>query len=219
MPSDLVPEHVLLIGLLGGIASGKSFVAQEFARLGAGVLDADRAGHDALRDPEIQTAVRNRWGNHVFTAEGEVDRAALGRIVFAPGERGAAELRYLESLTHPVIGRLVAEQARQMAEKGVPAIVLDAPVMMKAGWDKICDKIVYVDASHDVRLARAKARGWTDDEFRRREATQEALDVKRSRADVVFDNSTSPEAIRTQVATFWQSLFGSPPTKRMSHRS
>lgn len=197
-----------VIGLLGGIASGKSTVAEELRKLGAGVLDADRAGHEALRLPSVMSVIRQRWGDTVFNSAGEVDRAAIARIVFAPSEAAPAELRFLEQLTHPEIGRLLAEQAGDIASGTAPAVVLDAPVMMKAGWDNYCDRIVFVDAPRSIRLARALERGWSQEDFDRREAAQEALDEKRSRADRIIDNSTSKESTERQVQQFWRTLVG-----------
>lgn len=195
-----------VIGLVGGVASGKSFVADELARLGAVVLDADRAGHEVLRMPEVIAAARARWGDGVVDSSGQVNRQALAKIVFAPSEHGAAELAYLEQLTHPRIGDLLAERARAAAAGVASAMVLDAPVMLKAGWDDLCDIIVYVDAPREVRLARAKSRGWTEEEFNRREAAQETVDVKRARADVIIDNSTSTDSTRAQISRFWEQL-------------
>jgi dephospho-CoA kinase len=200
-----------IIGLLGGIASGKSTVAAELRRLGAGLLDADRAGHEALRLPAVMQAIRNRWGDEVFNPAGEVERSAIARIVFAPTKAAPAELRFLEQLTHPEIGRLLAEQARVIAGGTAPAVVLDAPVMMKAGWDEYCDRIVFVDAPHPVRLARALERGWSQEDFDRREAAQEALDEKRSRADMIIDNSTSKASTERQVQQFWHTLVDRKP--------
>lgn len=210
------PHPPLVLGLVGGIASGKSFVADLLRELGAGVLDADRAGHDVLRLAEVENEVRRRWGEAVFGPNGHIDRAALGAVVFSPGEQGVENLRELERITHPRIGERIAQQAVQYADEGVLAIVLDAPVMLEAGWNQICDRIIYVDAPYSVRLERALARGWTEEEFRRREANQEALEVKRSLADVVLDNSTSPESTREQVLQFWHSMLGQQSTQRMS---
>ena len=84
--------------------------------------------------------------------------------------------------------------------------VLDAPVMFKAGWEKLCDKILFVDAPRELRLARALRRGWSEADFDARESAQESLDVKRSHADVILDNSSSPEHAYAQVQRFWHSL-------------
>ncbi|MBC8869548.1 MAG: dephospho-CoA kinase [Planctomycetes bacterium] len=198
---------MILIGVAGGIASGKSLVSEQLIRLGAEVLDADRAGHDVLRDPEVTEAIRRRWGDDVFDAAGEIDRSEVAKIVFAPPPAGPEELTYLEQLTHPRIGQRLRERMAALARGRQSLVaVLDAPVMFKAGWDKMCDKVLFVDATRELRLARAKSRGWSEAEFDAREAAQESLDVKRSRADVIIDNSSSPEHTYAQVERFWRSL-------------
>jgi dephospho-CoA kinase len=201
---------MLVVGLLGGVASGKSLVAKELARLGAGVLDADRAGHEVLRLPKVEQAARQRWGQGVFGPDGHIDRPRLARLVFAAAPMGPVQREYLEQLTHPEIRRLLMEQAEQMEASGRPLAVLDAPLLLEAGWDKFCSILLMVDVPRDVRLARALGRGWTEAEFAAREAVQERVDVKRARAHRVIDNSGSPEQTRVQVEQFWQSLVEGP---------
>ena len=196
------------IGLVGGVASGKSLVAQQMCDLGAGLLDADKAGHDVLRMPEVIDALRRRCGDGVLTDDGQVDRAAVGRIVFAPGDEGLRERKYLEQLTHSRIGRLLKEQEDELSARGVPAVVLDAPLLLESGWGDFCDKIVYVEAPYEVRQGRAQRRGWSNADFAAREAAQESLDAKRRRADFTIDNSGSAESTRAQVERFWRSLIG-----------
>ena len=197
-----------VIGILGGVAGGKSLVARELARLGAGLLDADRGAHEVLRMPEIETAARQRWASAVFGADGRIDRARLARIVFAGPPRGPRERRYLEQLTHPEIGRLLAREAKRLEASGRAAAVLDAPLLLEAGWDKLCDTLVFVDAPRGVRLARASARGWSQADFTAREGAQESVSAKRERADFVIDNSGSLEQTRSQIERLWQSLVG-----------
>ncbi|HID76486.1 MAG TPA: dephospho-CoA kinase [Planctomycetaceae bacterium] len=201
-----MPIH--LIGLLGGVASGKSLVARELARLGAGLLDADRAGHEALGVERVKQAVRKHWGPGVFGADGEIDRARLSRIVFAAPPDGPRERRYLEQITHPEIGRILHRQAGEMASLGVAVAVLDAPLLIEAGWDHCCDTLVFVDAPRELRLTRARKRGWSEEEFAAREEAQESLDVKRKRAHLILDNSGSVEQVRAQVERFWRTLVG-----------
>jgi dephospho-CoA kinase len=197
-----------VVGLLGGVASGKSLVARQLCDLGAGLLDGDRAGHEVLRLPEVEGQVRERWGGVAFAADGHVDRRALARIVFAPAPNGPRELEHLERITHPHITHRLREQAAMLAADGLPVAVLDAPVMLKAGWNEFCDTIVFVDASKEVREARAQLRGWSQEDFAAREAAQEPLEVKRRLADTIVDNSGSPQATRAQVERLWQSLVG-----------
>jgi dephospho-CoA kinase len=197
-----------IIGLLGGVASGKSLVAQELTRLGAGLLDADRAGHEVLRTEQVERAARQRWGSKVFGPDERIDRAKLARIVFAPPPDGPRERNYLEQLIHPEIGRRLRQRATELADEGVTAAVLDAPLLLESGWDRFCSTLVFADAPRELRLARARKRGWSDEDFEAREGVQESLDVKRQRADVIVDNSTSVEDLRAQVERFWHSFVG-----------
>lgn len=208
MSLDARYTSMQIIGLLGGVASGKSFVAEKFRRLGAEVLDADRIGHEVLLLPEVRDAIRKHFGDKVFGADGEVNRKALGQIVFGPPPDGPRELTILEQLTHPEIRRRLRQQAEEMAADGVPSAILDAPVMLKSGWDKICDVVVFVDAADKLRQERAVSRGWTPAEFAAREAAQESLDVKRRRADFVIDNSGASEYTEQQIERLWRSLVG-----------
>ena len=115
-------------------------------------------------------------------------------------------------MTHPRIGVRLLAKIEAAAHQRVPLAVLDAAVMRKAGWDKFCDKIVMVDAPQAVRLARARSRGWTEAEFAAREAAQESLDEKRDLADLVIDNSGSPEATRAEVRRLWPALIAREST-------
>jgi dephospho-CoA kinase len=197
-----------ILGLLGGVASGKSLVAAELARLGAGVLDADRAAHEVLQAPEVEQAARERWGDAVFGLDGHIDRKRLAAIVFAPPPKGASERAFLERLIHPRAAHLLEGEARRLAAAGVRLAVLDAPLLLEAGWDRLCDKLVFVDAPRQLRLARALARGWSETDFAARECVQESLDSKRKQADAVVDNSGSPEQTQAQIERLWASLIG-----------
>jgi dephospho-CoA kinase len=195
-----------VVGLLGGVASGKSLVAQQLAQHGAAVLDADRAGHAVLCLPAIEAAVRARWGDRVFGPDGRIDRAQVARIVFAAPPEGPRERRFLEQLSHPEIGRLLDQQAQALAAAGKRVAVLDAPLLVEAGWDRLCSKLIFVDAPPDVRLDRARQRGWTEEEYLARQNAQESLDSKRRRADLIIDNSGPPGATAAQVDRIWPSL-------------
>ncbi len=196
-----------IIGITGGVASGKSTVARQFAQLGAGVLDADQAGREALRLPQVEAAARRRWGETVFTPDGRIDRTRLAGVVFAPGPEAQRERNYLEQLTHPEIAGLVRQQADALAAAGVKIAVLDAPLLVEAGWDDWCEKTVFVEAPPEERLRRAMARGWTKEDFAAREGAQESLDYKRAHADVIIDNAGPPERTQAQVEQFWTSLI------------
>jgi dephospho-CoA kinase len=195
-----------IIGICGGVACGKSTVAAQFARMGAGVLDADQTGHEALRLPHIEAAVRRRWGEAVFGADGRVDRSRLAGVVFAAEPTAETERKYLEQLTHPEIARLIWRRAGLLVAGGAEIIVLDAALLQETGWDHWCEKVVFVDAPRETRLARARERGWEEKDFAAREAAQESLDRKRAQADVIIDNSGPPPRTQAQVEQFWASL-------------
>ncbi len=192
----LSPCH-LVVGLIGGIGSGKSAVAAEFARRGARVIPADQIGHEALRQEHVRREVVHRWGPQMLDANGEIQRRKLGAIVFGdPRERKA-----LEALVHPSIRQRIEEEvARAKADPGVRLIVLDAAILMEAGWNNVCDRLVYVDAPREVRLARvARQRGWAGRELEDRERAQLPLTEKQVRADHVLDNSSTLEHLGRQV--------------------
>lgn len=189
----------LVVGLIGGMGSGKSRVAAEFARHGARVISGDPIGHEALRQPEIRRRVLARWGDGILAADGDIDRRRLGAIVFAdPAERVR-----LEEMLFPWIRQSVREEidkARQDA--AVPLIVLDAAVMLEAGWNDACDRLVFVEAPRPLRLQRlAEQRGWSAAETAQREQAQMPLEEKRRRADHVIDNAGALEETARQVET------------------
>ena len=182
---------MLVIGIAGGIACGKSLVAQQFQKLGAVVLDVDQMGHRVLHDAEVLEAIRRQWGDCVFKGDGNVDRKALADIVFAPErEDEPNQLEILERITHPRIAELVKAQILQLqTNESIPAVVLDAPVMFKAGWDKFCDKIIFVDVPFELRSKRAmESRNWSQDELISREQRQMPLTEKQERATNPIDS-------------------------------
>lgn len=198
---------MLVIGIVGGVASGKSYVTRCLQDLGALVLDGDREGHEVLRDSDVEDMIRRRWGKTVFGSDGRVDRRALAGIVFSQSARGREELEHLEHITHPRIATRLRERIDQARLAGVAkAVVLDAAVLLEASWDKFCDLIVFVDTPQAVRRERARERGWSEDQFTAREASQWPLAEKRSRADFVIDGSTSRQQTRCEVLRFWNSV-------------
>jgi dephospho-CoA kinase len=186
-----------VIGLIGGIGSGKSRASALFATRGARVLSGDEAGHQALRQPEVRARIVERLGPGVLDAQDEVDRRRLAGRVFAD----PAELRALEGIVWPWIGRRLREQVEAArADPGVKFVLLDAAVLLEAGWNGVCDWIVYIHAPRAVRLRRlAEQRGWTAKEVEAREQAQFSLTDKARRADHALDNSGPPEALARQV--------------------
>jgi dephospho-CoA kinase len=203
-----------VIGLIGAIGAGKSLVASALAARGAKVLDADAIGHALLDQKPAREQVTRRFGPRVLDPHpGEkglprIDRRALGAIVFAD----RAALRDLEAILHPRMRQTFQRAiARTIRQGKAPAVVLDAAILLEAGWHDLCDRIVFVDAARDHRLARLSAsRGWTSETLEAREQAQWPLDRKRGLADFVVSNEADPASLRAQVDRLWPSLIQAP---------
>jgi dephospho-CoA kinase len=180
------------------VAAGKSLVASQFAQLGCVVVDADLIAHELLRKPAIRRAIQKRFGDAVMDASGEVDRAALATRAFASQE----DLEALESMVHPETCRRIKAAVEAARRTSVPAVVLDAALILEKGLDNLCGVVVYIRAPDEVRRTRARrSRGWDPSEVTRREAAQVSLKAKQDQADYVIDNSTSPDHTFEQVRT------------------
>ena len=184
------------IGLTGGIASGKSAVARQLAERGLPVLDADLFAREALAPGSAGTrAVLARYGQRLAAGEaGAIDRAALGRIVFAD----PAERRWLEALVHPIVReRFAAELERLAAE---PVVVLVIPLLFEAGLEELCSEVWLVDCDAEQQLQRLMRRdGLSDADARARIGAQWPLERKRELADRLIDNRGTPDQLGTLV--------------------
>lgn len=192
------PRKPLVIGLLGGIASGKSRVAALLAEAGASVLDADALARAALDEPEVVAALRSRHGDSILDADRRaIDRAALARATFGRPEH----LSHLESLVHPRVRERLLAALGELTAARVPAIVLDVPLLLENGaLARRCDLLLFVECSAPKRRKRAMAaRGWDEHEIERRESHQLPLSEKRRRADVVLRNEGSDAELRRTV--------------------
>jgi dephospho-CoA kinase len=195
-----------VVGICGGIGSGKSAVARNFERLGARVLDADRVAHEVLTEPPVRDRIRARFGDRVL-ARGEVDRPALAREVFGDSPAHAASRAALEAIVHPrILARMEAELAEIRAlPSPPPVVVIDAPLLTESPLLAACDEIVFVDAPEAARLARTRAeRKWDEAQHRARERAQPALARRRQAATHLLDNSGSPEDLQRACAALFQ---------------
>ena len=191
-----------VIGLSGGIASGKTTVAKMFEALGAVVINADEIAREVVERPPVRQKIVRRWGREMMKG-GALDRRRLAAAVFAD----AKELRALEGMTHPAILREIQRRIRRHRASKAPLIVLDAPLLNEARLDRVCDAQVFVAARAAQRCARSRReRQWTGKDLARREAQQMALDTKRRRATYVIDNSATRAATGAQVRALWKAL-------------
>ncbi|MCE9588893.1 MAG: dephospho-CoA kinase [Planctomycetes bacterium] len=205
MPPWKGPKPV--IGLLGGIGSGKSLVARLFSAQGCAVIDADALAKETLDEPDVKKTLASWWGPGVIGKDGRVDRRAVSKIVFAD----AAQLARLEALMHPrVIERRARLRELHMADTAVRAIVDDTPLLLEKGLEGDCDVLVFVDAPLEARVARVGAtRGWTREELLSREKVQRPLDMKRRRADYVVQNDAAESECETHVRRVLSQIFQS----------
>jgi dephospho-CoA kinase len=196
-----------VIGLVGGIGAGKSTAARLLATLGGRAVDADAIGHEALEQGDIRREVLDRWGGraNLLKPDGRIDRRALGRVVF---ENSVDRCALQEAVFPYIRERTVAAIAAAQTDPTVRFVILDAAVMLEAGWDGVCDKVVYVDAPRTVRLARVAERsGWTDAELAAREAAQWPEERKKAAADAIVVNAGGPDELRRKFEELFR-LWG-----------
>jgi len=195
---------MLKVGLTGNIAAGKSTVARVWQGLGARVIDADELARRAV-DPGTPAydAILAEWAEVVPVPGGELDRAALRRIVFAdPGAR-----ERLEGIVHPAVATLRDELYRQAETRGDALVVADIPLLFEVNLADEFDVIVLVDAPEEVRLARLVGdRGMDPEEARRVIAAQMPSELKRARADFVIENTGTVTSVEHRAAEVWMEL-------------
>jgi dephospho-CoA kinase len=193
-----------LIGIVGGIASGKSVVAAEFGKLGCAVIDADAIAHGALQMGSVHDEIVKRFGPSVLNGVGRIDRKELARLAFAEAETLAA----LNGIIHPIVFQkaevLIAEYER---DDRVKAVVLDMPLLIEVGWADRCDKVVFVDCAFERRLDRAlRTRSLTAQEVKNREKFQISLDTKKTLADNSIDNNSGFSALVRQIQDIFSDI-------------
>jgi dephospho-CoA kinase len=193
---------VLLVGLTGGIGSGKSTVARMLEERGAAILDADafareavRAGSDGLR------RVVQRFGKGIVEPDGELDRARLASIVFNDPDA----LGELEAIVHPEVRRMIADGIQANLDRD-RVVVLVNPLLIEMGTHRDCDLVIVVSASPETQVRRSIARGMQEEDVRARIAAQLPLEDRARHADVLLDNEGSLEELASQVDQLWNRL-------------
>lgn len=189
-----------LIGLTGGIGTGKSTVSGLLRGLGATVIDADE-GARAVVEPGTEglRAVVAEFGEGVLTPAGELDRAAVAEIVFRDAERRAR----LNAITHPLVGAWMAARTSEAAERGVAIVVQDVPLLYENQRQGLFERVVLVYAPNEVAVRRLVERGLNEDQAWARIQAQMPIDDKRSLADHVIDNSDGLDQTRREVEDLW----------------
>ena len=197
---------MLKVGLTGGLASGKTFVAGKFEELGCAVISADRLGHEALRrEGEAFGDVVAEFGEEILGDDGEIKREALGKIVFAdPGK-----LKKLNSLVHPHVFQKQEKLFAEIERRDPKAVVVsEAAIMIESGSYTRYDRIVLAVCTPELQIRRyCEREGASEDDARARLARQMPLDQKRKYADYVIDTSGTKQETETQVREIHQKLL------------
>jgi len=194
-----------IIGITGGIASGKSTVAAEFARLGCAVIDADAIVSDLLQDENVISDLKNALGKEITGADGKIDRYSMAGIVF----KSKKNVELTNSIIHP----LVFQQTELLIEKynnseGIKAIVLDMPLLVEVGWHKKCDKIVFIESEQAQRTRRASKKSLKNEKnLKNRQNFQISLDKKAQIAHYTIINNSDLKDLTDQVVRIFSIIM------------
>lgn len=192
-----------IIGLTGGIGSGKSTIASLLAGLGAVIIDADKIGHEVLdADIKAHKQVVAAFGKQILNPDGSVDRRELGKIVFADHKA----LSRLNRIMHPRIYRVVKAELEQYRKQGVKAVVIDAPLLIEASWATMVDSVWVVTATEANVIKRLEKTGLSRDETMLRIRSQLTESEHARVANVVIYNDYSPDELKQKVNKLWQGL-------------
>jgi len=195
---------MIVIGLTGGIGSGKSTVGAMLKDLGAAFIDADKVGHKLLReDNDLKWAIISAFGEGILDQDQAIDRQKLARIVFCDSQA----LSQLNAITHPAISQAVSEQVAEFRSEGYKVVVVEAALLVEAGWSNQADVIWLTVAPPDVIMQRLVGNmGYSEAEASSRIACQVSNVIRRRYANALIDTDTSLVELKSQVKTLWQSL-------------
>ena len=193
-----------VIGLTGGIGSGKSTVAQFLAELGAVILDADRVGHETFKpDTDVWREVVAAFGRQILTANGDIDRKKLGEMVFGSSE----SLLRLNQIMHPRMYKIIRAQLEEYRRQRVGVVVLEAPLLLEADWTSLVDEVWVTVASEATVLRRLREKsGLSEQQSLVRIRSQMSSEKRVKQANVVINTDCSLDELKAKVKELWQKL-------------
>ena len=202
---------MIVLGIVGTPAGGKSTVAKRLVELGATWINADVIAKEVLERPDVQADLKQQYGAAIVDNDGMIDRAKLAALVFGDDDASRRRLDYLEGRIHPQTKKLITNQLFRFEQRGDAVAILDVPLLFKSAWDRSCDEIWCVDADEKIRIDRVRARGWTPEQLQAREKNQlNIAEKKRLSTRVILNNGTLTELNET-ISTLWISLLRRHP--------
>ena len=194
-----------VIGLTGGIGSGKSTVSRFLAELGAVIIDADKVGHEAFKpDTGVWREVVEAFGRQILAPGGDIDRKKLSEIVFGNVEL----LARLNQIMHPRMYDMIKAQLEEYRRRGVEVVVLEAPLLLEAGWTSLVDEVWVTVAAEFTVLSRLQERvGLVKEELLARIRSQLSSEERIKCADVVINTDCSLDEVRARVRELWEELW------------
>ena len=195
-------EYMRVIGITGGIGTGKSEVSRILQELGAVVISADQLGHEAYRPPtETWRRVVDAFGDNVMSSSGEIDRQRLGALVFSDPKARAI----LDSIVRPEISRLVSQRIQELKGEETDTIVLEAALLIEAGWDTLVDEVWVTHAPRETVVERLKARNHLSEVgIENRIAAQFPFEERAKHGQIIIENSASLKELQDRVRKLWR---------------
>ena len=193
---------MMVIGLTGSIGTGKSEAARRLEVLGASIISADQVGHEAYTpNTEAWEQVVAAFGDGILQDDGEIDRRKLGAVVFSdPGQ-----LEKLNQIMHPRMARMVADKIEELRGQGVEVVVVEAALLFEAGWDSLVEEVWVTDSTEQVVIERLKQRnGMSEEEARKRIASQMGRTERLERSDYVIENSGDMATLGSTIKELWE---------------
>jgi dephospho-CoA kinase len=192
---------MFVIGLIGGIGSGKTSVSEILSSLGVDVIDADKVGHEVyIPDSEGWRKVISVFGQGIVDQQNEIDRKKLGAIVFGDPK----EMDKLNKLMHPIMYKLIQEKINKLADNGVEFVVLEAAILLEANWQPLTDEIWLAKADQEIVIERVQLRNkFTREEIIKRIQSQMSNEEREKHADIVISNDGTLEELKETVRSLW----------------
>ena len=192
---------MLVIGLTGGIGTGKSEAARQLEELGALIISADQVGHEAYTvNTEAWEQVVATFGNGILQDDKEIDRRKLGGIVFSD----PSQLKKLNQIMHPRMARIVSDKIEAFRGQGVDTVVVEAALLFEAGWDSLVEEVWVTDASEEIIIGRLRERnGLSEEEAKKRINSQMDRMERIGRSDFVINNSGDMAELGTTIKELW----------------